>query len=85
MNSFRTLIDAFSDRRALAAALEIDANRIAVFKRRDSIPPAYWRALIDHARAAGVPGVTADALADLAARAGASPEPGPVPATASGG
>lgn len=32
-------------------------------RRRDSIPPAYWQALVGHARARRIEGVTFEALA----------------------
>jgi hypothetical protein len=56
----------------LARELRISPPRIADWKKRNSIPAAYWRELIEAAHRRGHPEITTDLLANLHARNPAS-------------
>jgi len=68
MNSFADIIDAFGRPRFFADAIGVSSMHARVFKCRDSIPPAYWPAIVRAAKAKNISGITYESLASLAAR-----------------
>lgn len=84
MESFSQLIGLWPSMSQLAADLAVPYGVVKQWRRRDSIPSEYWRALIAAAKQRGISGITADLLTELAARNGAAPavpvpEPAPAP------
>jgi hypothetical protein len=66
MTTFASIFDAFGGPAALGRALGISTEHAVQMRRRNSIPPEHWPALVEAARRDGVAGVTTEAL--LAAR-----------------
>jgi hypothetical protein len=60
----------------LARELNVSPPRITDWKNRNSIPPAYWRDIVNAACRRGHTEVSADLLADLHARNAKSDAPG---------
>lgn len=67
LDSFRSIIDLWDSREALAADVGAGAWAVRKWLKRDNIPSEWWSALLatEKAKAAGV---SADLLARLAAR-----------------
>lgn len=66
--SFKELIDLWPSPSVLNTDIGVRYNYVNIWKRRDSIPPQYWPAVIKSAKARGIKGVTFIALAELAGR-----------------
>ena len=64
MKTFREIIDAFGIS-PLASALGVDESHMRVMRTRDSIPPKYWRALLECERPEALHGLTLAILDDL--------------------
>jgi hypothetical protein len=47
MDSFKSIIDAFGEKR-LAEALGIADSHVRTMRARDSIPPEYWSDVVDN-------------------------------------
>jgi hypothetical protein len=74
-DSFSRIIEALGGPAAFGAAIGIPDSHARAMKTRDSIPPEYWPATVRTAETKGIAGVTADAMAKIAARkAGRLPE-----------
>jgi DNA-binding Xre family transcriptional regulator len=67
LTSFRTVVELWDKREALAAALGVSPSQVSKWWQRDNIPAEYWASLLrtELARAAGI---SADRLTVLAAR-----------------
>jgi hypothetical protein len=64
---FASIIDAFGGAGALAQILGLRDSHVRTMRARNSIPVEYWPALITAAADRGVPGVTFETMARLAA------------------
>ena len=67
MKTFADIIDAWPSQKALAEDRSVRPSLVAVWRHRNSIPPAHWKGLVEDARRRGIPGVTLDLLAAIAA------------------
>jgi hypothetical protein len=65
MDSFKMVIEALGDYVQVAQALGITPGTVSSMKSRDSIPPTYWHALTELARAKDKPEINLDTLARL--------------------
>jgi DNA-binding transcriptional regulator YiaG len=74
IRSFRDVIDLWGSREAMAAELRASSRTISKWWQRDRIPAEWWSAILA-SPVAGAGGVTADKLAELAAREGAEARP----------
>jgi hypothetical protein len=70
MNSFREIIAAYGAPN-LAKILGVPRTHVHVMRLRNSIPPAYWRVLVEAPAPGGMPPVTFSMLGELAASKGA--------------
>jgi len=72
MMTFRQIIDLWPTMSALATdvGLQDKYQTVAAWKRRDSIPPDYWRSVVEAAKRRDLP-VTYETLANAAARTAA--------------
>lgn len=68
MHTFSEVIRAWPNRSAMAADLRVDYGLVKQWERRDSIPAAYWPALVERASDRSISGVTLEMLARLAER-----------------
>jgi hypothetical protein len=68
METIAELFDAMGGPSAVARVLDVRPSTASEMKRRRSIPPEYWLALVAEAARNGVKGVTTDALARIHAR-----------------
>jgi len=68
MNTVGDVIDRFGGPSKMAAAINVDANRIVQWRRRGSIPGEYWQAITDAGREQRLTGVTLGSLAAIHAR-----------------
>lgn len=62
MNRVSDLIDRLGGNASVARDLGLKPSAVSEMKRRNSIPPKYWAALIEIGRSRGVEGVSADRL-----------------------
>lgn len=67
LDSFRSVIDLWRSLEAMAGDIGGRANVISKWRRRDSIPSEWWESILS-TEVAKASGLTADALAKLAAR-----------------
>jgi len=67
LSSFRSIIDLWTSREAMASEIGAGASAISKWWQRDSIPAEWWSAVISTDRASQN-GVTAEILTALAAR-----------------
>lgn len=75
MDSFATLIDQWPSIAAFASDIGVSDMHARAMRRRNSVPPEYWSAAVDGALQHGIPDVSYERLAKLAAakrRAGES-------------
>lgn len=72
--SFRSIIDLWESREALAAALGAGSRTVSKWWQRDRIPEGWWAPIValEPAQAAGV---TSETLMRLAARKASEPTP----------
>lgn len=66
MNTFRDVITAFGGAREFAGAVGANLYTVRSWRQRDSIPAEWWVRVVAAADAAGVSGVSLDALAMIA-------------------
>ena len=67
METYRDVIQGWPDREALAHDVGTTTEAVRKWWERDRIPPEYWSALIQGAAGRRIRGVTAAALASIAA------------------
>ncbi len=67
LDSFRTVIELWPSREALASDLQVRASAVSKWWQRDSIPAERWSSLLETGVAKSK-GVTAETLTALAAR-----------------
>lgn len=67
ITSFRSVIELWPSREAMASDLRIGASAVSKWWQRNRIPPEWWSAVIETDRA-GSANVTAETLTTLAAR-----------------
>lgn len=68
MESFAAVIDAFGGPGPFQRATGISDGHARTMKARESIPPEYWPEIVAAAAREGIPGITFETLARLAAR-----------------
>ena len=68
MESFQAVIEALGGPPNFAAAIRVTVNHARVMKSRNSIPAEYWHPVVEAAAAKGIPEITHETLAKLAAR-----------------
>jgi hypothetical protein len=73
MMTFSSIFDAFGGPAALGRALGITTEHAVQMRRRNSIPPEHWPALVEIAQREGMQGITTEAL--LSARTAKKPDP----------
>jgi hypothetical protein len=66
MRTYAQIIEAFGGYAKFADAIEVPANKAAVWRHRDSIPPAYWSAVCQAAAQRGI-AINLSTLAEIAA------------------
>ena len=66
MQNFTDIIQAFGGPTKMAQAIEIPPGHAQTMKNRNSIPAAYWPAIVRAARERRIRGVTHEALAGIA-------------------
>jgi len=69
-DSFRAIIDSFPGpgRRAVAEAAGVKEGLVSVWYTRDALPAEYWEGVVRGAADLGIPSVTLERLARIAAR-----------------
>lgn len=65
MKTVADIIDELGGNAAVARNLGVKASRISEIKRRNSLPPGFFRPIVSLAQEKGLDWVTADLLADL--------------------
>ena len=68
MQSFSDVLQRWPDRASVAVDCGVTYGVVKQWERRDSVPAAYWPALLEGARRRNIEGLTAEVLADLAAQ-----------------
>lgn len=68
MQSISAIIDRFGGNTKFAEVIGKGPSTASEMRRRESIPPEYWPALIHAAKDRGIAGVTAESLMEIAAR-----------------
>lgn len=67
MDSFAAIIDLWPSNQAFGEDVGVPKGTVAVWKHRNSVPAERWRLMVDAAVRRGIPGVTLERLADIAA------------------
>lgn len=67
MKTFLDIMNLWPSQAALAGDLGVDPKLVAVWRHRKSVPPGYWLDLTKAAEARGIPDVTLERLAGVAA------------------
>ena len=67
MRTFSEIINLWPNAVKLAEDIGLPPVNVRTWRQRNSIPPEYWQAIIASAECRGIPGVTADALMQIAA------------------
>jgi len=68
--TFSELIDLWKSLADFAADHGVTLARARMWRRRNSIPAGWWTTTVAAAQKRDIPGITADLMADLAARGG---------------
>lgn len=77
MMNIKSLIQNLDGPSKVARALRKGPSTVSEMSRRGSIPPEYWREILDLAKDQGLKDVTADYLVDIHARPSAIDESSP--------
>lgn len=68
MQTVAHIIQAFGGPTSFARAIGTTQQNATNMKDRGSIPPGFWKAIVDEANRRNIEGLTLEALADLAAK-----------------
>lgn len=74
MNTVADVFDLWGSAVQLAADIGVSDSHARAMKRRNSIPPAYWAALVSAAERRGFQDITFELLAELSAKKRAASE-----------
>jgi len=69
MRSVPDIFDALGGPAAVSRLISVNGSTASEMKRRESIPPEYWAALVEAAKAAGRDDITYESLALIHAQA----------------